>query len=179
MSWNSPGREALLAGCGKRLLWAAVAAGLLASSWTHAAPVREIFVARGDHGEVSFTDVERPGARRVTVNVTEPPADALEQMERRIEQTLRVAHALEQSRLAREAARTAARRSTALPPALATDTRGAVGTRHVTGYLLGPDYFHRRYGPSRHKHEPEPRHEPAERILVSPLLRRTPSDGEG
>lgn len=69
----------------------------------------EVYVHRGEHGEVSFTDQALPGAERVELEPTVPPPDAPEELEQRIRQTLEVAEALEQSRLAREKARAEAR----------------------------------------------------------------------
>jgi len=101
----------------------------------------EVYVHRGEHGEVSFTDQALPGAERVTLDPTVPPPEAPEELERRIRQTLEVAEALEQSRLAREKARAEARaasRATAQPePA----PQVIYQDRYVTHpYLFGPRF---------------------------------------
>jgi hypothetical protein len=84
---------------------------LLAGSVTAgtAASAQEVFVSTGSHGETSFSDVAEPGAERIVVESAPPRDDALAEMQRRIEQTLTVANALEESRLARETARAEAR----------------------------------------------------------------------
>lgn len=70
---------------------------------------RTVYVSTGDHGELSFSDRAAPDARAVELEVTPGADDALAEMERRIEQNLTVANALEQSRVAREKARADAR----------------------------------------------------------------------
>lgn len=88
------------------LIWGACGAAQAASEEAEAE--RSVFVTTGEHGEPSFSDVEEPGAERITVPVPEPAEDPAE-IERRIAQTLAVAEALETSRLARERARAEAR----------------------------------------------------------------------
>lgn len=73
------------------------------------ATAQEVFVSTGSHGEISFSDVAEPGAERIVVEAAPPREDALAELQRRIDQTLSVADALEESRLAREAARSEAR----------------------------------------------------------------------
>ncbi len=71
---------------------------------------QDIYISTGEHGEVSFSDVAQAGAERVQVTVPRRPSDeALAESQRRIEQDLAVADALEKSRLAREKARAEAR----------------------------------------------------------------------
>lgn len=106
-----------------------------------AAPLAaDVYVHRGEHGEPSFTDQAVPGAERVTLDPTVPPAEAPDELERRIRQTLEVAEALEQSRLAREKARAEARaaeRATAPQPA----PQVIYQDRYVTHpYLFGPRF---------------------------------------
>jgi hypothetical protein len=132
--------------------------------------IRDVFVTRGAHGEVSFSDEERPGAERLQLAVTEPTVDAVEAAERRIEQTLRVAKALEESRLAREQARAQTRPAT--PPAPALEPVAA--DRYLVHYLGRPTYPHvsprhkqRRGGDDEAAVQP-----PAEPTLSAPLLRR-------
>ena len=59
-----------------------------------------------ENGVVSFSDVATEGAESLTLAVSEPPEDALSNQQALIEQQLSVAKALEESRLAREDART-------------------------------------------------------------------------
>jgi hypothetical protein len=87
-------------------------------AWGAAAAVRaethhQVYVYTGENGEVSFSDVAAPGAEPVELTPPEAPPGAMADLQQRIEQTLRVAKALEQSRLAREAARAQARRQAA------------------------------------------------------------------
>lgn len=101
--------------------------------------VQEIYVARGEHGEVSFSDEHRSGAQRLEVIVREPSAAATLAAERRIEQTLRVAKALEESRLARERTRAERRRGSQPGPMVAQ----VPVDRHFA-YVIGrPGYWHR------------------------------------
>ncbi|HEX7036819.1 MAG TPA: DUF4124 domain-containing protein [Pseudomonadales bacterium] len=113
-----------------------------------AAAAAEVYVHRGEHGELSFTDQAVPGAERVPLDPTVPPADAPEELERRIRQTLEVAEALEQSRLAREKARAEARAAArAAQPEPAPQV--IYQDRYVTHpYLFAPrfdDRFHGRH----------------------------------
>lgn len=91
----------------------------------------EIYVSRGEHGEVSFSDQAVPGAQRVEVETTPAADDPLAELERRIEQTLAVAGALEASRLARERSRAEARAAraaearAAAPPVVVYEDDGA------------------------------------------------------
>ncbi len=88
------------------LIWCACGTSPSAAEGPEAG--RAVFVTTGEHGEPSFSDVEEPGAERITVPVPQPAEDPAE-IERRIAQTLAVAEALETSRLARERARAEAR----------------------------------------------------------------------
>ncbi|MEQ8859702.1 MAG: hypothetical protein RIC56_13740 [Pseudomonadales bacterium] len=74
---------------------------------------QEIYLSVGENGELSFSDVAGPGAQRVVVETAAPLDDPLAELDRRIEQTLSVANALEASRLAREKVRAEARASAA------------------------------------------------------------------
>lgn len=87
--------------------------GLIGMPGAWSQPSPGIYVSTGEHGELRFSDVAEPGAERVEVAVPEPREDAEEELERRIEQTLMVAKALEESRLAREQARAEARAAAA------------------------------------------------------------------
>lgn len=86
---------------------------MLAGAGAKEPPDDAVYVTRGEHGEVVFTDVDVPGAERVNVAPPAPPGNAAAELERRIEQMLTVAQALEQSRLAREQARAEAREAAA------------------------------------------------------------------
>ncbi|MDZ7670108.1 MAG: hypothetical protein U5Q16_12045 [Gammaproteobacteria bacterium] len=70
---------------------------------------QDVYVSTGAHGETVFSDVARPGAQRIVVEAPPRQEDAMAELERRIEQTLMVANDLQESRLAREAARAEAR----------------------------------------------------------------------
>lgn len=59
-----------------------------------------------ENGVVSFSDVETDGAQSMTLPVSVPNENAQHEQQTLIEQQLTVAKALEESRLAREAART-------------------------------------------------------------------------
>lgn len=59
-----------------------------------------------ENGVVTFSDVAMEGAESMTLEVSEPPAGAFDDQQALIEQQLAVAKALEESRLAREDART-------------------------------------------------------------------------
>jgi hypothetical protein len=171
MSDTTPTHRSAFDRCGRCFVWTGLAACALAAPWAvGSARVQDVFVGLGEHGEMSFSDEASPGARRVSVTVPEPAAGAVEETERRIEQTLRVAKALEQSRLAREEARARARQR---PAAVAP----AVYGRHVQNDY--PAYYFARsaypHWPSYHQppHSPGaelPTGEPA--ILTAPLLRR-------
>ncbi len=65
-----------------------------------------VFKHVDENGVVSFSDVETEGAESMTLTVSEPPANAQQEQQALIEQQLTVAKALEESRLAREDART-------------------------------------------------------------------------
>ncbi len=92
------------------LVVAALAATAAAQEMPASATGQTIYVYTGEHGETTFSDVARPGAARVDLPpVPETTQDARQEMDRRIERTLKVANALEQSRLAREKARAQAR----------------------------------------------------------------------
>jgi hypothetical protein len=58
-----------------------------------------------ENGVVSFSDVETEGAESMTLEVTAPRENALDEQQALIEQQLTVAKALEESRLAREESR--------------------------------------------------------------------------
>lgn len=70
---------------------------------------QEVYVSEGAHGETVFSDVARPGAKRIVLEAPPRQEDAMAEVQRRIEQTLAVANDLQESRLAREAARAEAR----------------------------------------------------------------------
>ena len=59
-----------------------------------------------ENGVVSFSDVHTEGSESVTLEVREPRENAFDEQQALIEQQLTVAKALEESRLAREEART-------------------------------------------------------------------------
>ena len=65
-----------------------------------------VFRTTGEYGEVSFSDVELPGAKQIDVSVTVVDPARIADQQTIIEQQLRVAKALEESRLARQAAAT-------------------------------------------------------------------------
>ncbi|MFV2090527.1 MAG: DUF4124 domain-containing protein [Pseudomonadales bacterium] len=84
-------------GCG--LVLSLLAAPLLAVG-------QEIFRTEDENGVVSFSDVATDGAEVMTLPVAPVTADAVETQQRMIDQQLMVAKALEESRLARQEART-------------------------------------------------------------------------
>ena len=119
-----------------RLAAAAVALSL-------AAPLaaQEIFRTEDEHGVVSFSDVAAPGAEVLTFASAPVAADTFDRQQRIIDQQLAVAKALEESRLAREAARTERLRALAnsRPPVVYVQER----TRYLGGfkrYLWHPGY---------------------------------------
>lgn len=102
--------KAMLATLGRRVGGCVL---LCASSVAVAQGPAEVYVSTGEHGEISFSDVAVPGAERVNLPAPGPVIDTHAEMQRRIEQTLSVADALEESRLAREKARADARAAAA------------------------------------------------------------------
>lgn len=132
-------------------LWLAAAAAGLAAAATPAEAGREVFVTVGEHGEVSFSDVASPGAERRTLPPVVPNRDAVADLDRRIQQTLDVARALEASRLAREQARAEARAAAApaAPPVTIVEERYA-----PFPYVYAP------YPHPRHPHHRPPPTEP-------------------
>ncbi len=66
-----------------------------------------VFRTTGEHGEVSFSDVSLPGATQIDLPTTAVDPARIADQQAIIEQQLRVAKALEESRLARQAAGTA------------------------------------------------------------------------
>ncbi len=154
------------------LAWCGQAAG--------AAVEDEIYVSRGEHGEVSFSDQSAPGAERLRLETTPAAEDPLAELERRIEQTLAVADALEASRLARERARAEARAAraaearAAAPPVVVYEDDGA-----TLPYLYPRPYRsnYRRWDGHRDRHrpphgrpEPKPQPEPSEKTLSKRFL---------
>lgn len=117
----------------------------------------EIYVSTGEHGEASFSDQAAPGAERVEVETTEPAEEPLAELERRIQQTLTVANALEESRLEREKARAEARarvaeaRAEAQPEVIYQD-------RYVGSPYLFPQPHRRGFRPGKPHHPHEPPH---------------------
>lgn len=100
---------------------------------------QEIYVSKGEHGEMSFSDVAGPGAERVEIAGTPPARDSQQELERRIRQTLSVANALEASRLAREKARAEARAASQPQPEPQPEV--VYRDRYVTNpYVLGGPY---------------------------------------
>jgi hypothetical protein len=130
--------------------------------------VQEIYVVRGEHGEISFSDESRSGAERIAVTVREPSPEAVLAAERRVEQTLRVAKVLEDSRLARERERAQQRgRAPLAPPAVI-----AAPMDPYLAYLIGrPVYPH--VSPRHRQRGQEPADPPpAEPVLYSPMMPR-------
>jgi hypothetical protein len=83
---------------GALLVMLLVAAGPLSA--------REVFRAEDENGVVSFSDVASPGAEVILLASAQVREDTFARQQRIIEQQLSVAKSLEESRLAREAART-------------------------------------------------------------------------
>jgi len=121
----------------------------------------EIYVSTGEHGEVSFSDQASPGAERVAVETAEPAEEPMVELERRIQQTLSVANALEESRLEREKARArvAEARADAQPEVVYRD-------RNVSSPYLFPQPHRRDFRPGRphgpHKRPHGPQDGPGE-----------------
>jgi hypothetical protein len=130
------------------VLWAGIALLLLAAGKLGAA---EVYRSTGPHGEVRFSDVETPGAEAVTVETPEPASGDAGAW---VEETLAVALALQEARLAREAA--AAERRAALRERGASAPPPAVSTERTTyapwyPYPCPPYGSHR---PGRPGHRP-------------------------
>jgi hypothetical protein len=167
-----PRRRVAVDRCRRYLGGVALAACTLAAPVTFAnEQIQDVFVTRGAYGEVSFSDEEQPGAERVRLAVIEPAAEAVEAAARRVEQTLRVAKALEASRLAREQAREQAQ-AQARPPAVVPAVPVAED-RYPTYWIGRSAHPH---ALPRHKHRGErddpPARQPVEPTLSAPLLRR-------
>ncbi len=133
--------------------------------------VREVYVSTGDHGEVSFSDLAQPGAERLELAVSPVSPDVLAESQRRIEQTLDVADALEASRLARERVRAEARAEAA-----AAQARAQPQVIYRDSYDDYPYVFHPgRWPGHRPGHRPgqRPEHLPArprpQRTLSTPF----------
>lgn len=138
----------------------AVALLLLALGLTSVAsaePSLEVYVSAGEHGEVSFSDVAAPDAERVELEIVEPLDDPSAVIERRIEQTLAVANALEASRLEREKARAEARaeaaaaRAEAAPDVVYRDRY--VSYPPVLGHRFDQRFRGFHAGPGRFEHK--------------------------
>jgi hypothetical protein len=136
----------------------AALAAVSAAAGAGSQPPPEVYVSTGEHGEISFSDVAAPGAERVYVATSEPAEDPLAELERRIEQTLTVANALEASRLAREKARAdanagaAAAQSQAAPEVVYQD-------RYVDyPYVLRSPYDGRFHRDGRGRHHRDDKH---------------------
>jgi hypothetical protein len=71
-----------------------------------AAVAQTIYRHIDENGLISFSDVATEGAESLTLEVSEPRENAFDEQQALIEQQLTVAKALEESRLAREDART-------------------------------------------------------------------------
>lgn len=100
------------------------------SGWA-AESSQEVFMTTGAHGETSFSDVAEPGAQRIVLTTPEPLEDSIAAIQRRIEQALTVAEALEDSRLAREAARAEARERAAVRQAAQAPPQVVYEDRYV------------------------------------------------
>ncbi len=111
---------------------------MLAASSLPAQSGEDIYVSTGEHGEVSFSDVAQPGAVRVTVETADPLEDPLAELDRRIEQTLTVADALEASRLAREQERREARARARADDRADSAPEVVYQDRYVSPYLFPP-----------------------------------------
>jgi hypothetical protein len=139
--------------------------------------IRDVYVTRGANGELSFSDQEGPGAEHLRLVVVDPSAEAVAAAERRIEQTLRVAMALEASRLAREQARAEAQtrvRSRAAVPAEPALAQRPYVDPYFAQLVGRPVYPHvsPRHRKRRDGGDPPPAEQPAEPTLSAPLLRR-------
>lgn len=156
--------------------WSAQAAGGAAG----AAGEGEIYVSRGDHGEVSFSDQAAPGAERVIIETAPAAEDPLAELERRIEQTLAVAGALEESRLAREriraeerAARAAEARAAAPPVVVYEDDDAALPYLYPRPYRSSYRRWDRPHDgrkPPHDRPQPGPKPEPSEKTLSKRFL---------
>jgi hypothetical protein len=117
-----------------------------------AQPSQEIYVSTGEHGETTFSDVAGPSAERVEVATSEPAENSLAELERRIQQTLTVANALEESRLAREKARAEARAAAAAQAQ--PEPQVVYQDRYVNyPYVLRSPYDRRFHGDRRGRHK--------------------------
>lgn len=129
-----------------------------------------------ENGVVSFSDVATEGAESLTLAVSEPPEDALSNQQALIEQQLSVAKALEESRLAREDARTRRIEAQAKSQPQTVyyredDRRRYVGGRWGWGYPGYPIYpGHPGYpGKPVHPIAPPPERPPTRPVPFPPL----------
>ena len=90
----------------------------------------EVYRSTGPHGEVRFSDVETPGSEAVTLETPEPASGDAAAW---VEETLAVALALQEARLAREAA--------------AAERRAAIRERAATAPLPPAPVEHTSYTP--------------------------------
>ena len=127
-----------------------------------------------EHGVVSFSDVQTEGAESMTLAVSAPRENAFDEQQALIEQQLTVAKALEESRLAREDARTRRIEAQAKSQPKTVyyredDRRRYVGGRWGWGW--GPGYpGHPGYpGKPVHPIEPPPAVPPSRPVPLPPL----------
>jgi len=114
---------------------------------------QEVYVSTGAHGETVFSDVARPGAQRIVLEAPPRQEDTMAEVQRRIEQTLAVANDLQESRLAREAARAERRERAAAREAARQPPQVVYQDRYVgTPFALQP--FGRRQFDHGKKHGP-------------------------
>jgi len=107
---------------------------------------QEIFRTQDENGVVGFSDVASTNAERLVITNPPVPADAMANQQRIIDQQLAVAKVLEESRLAREDARTRRLEALAAAQPRTVYYREPERTRYVGGIYSRSSYRHRRWG---------------------------------
>jgi len=117
---------------------------LMALCWSPiTAAAQEIFRTEGDNGVVSFSDIASDGAELIVLPSVVVAGDTFARQQQLIDQQLAVARALEQSRLAREAARTRRLEAIAAAAPRTVVYQQPERTRYVGGSF---SYSHKRWG---------------------------------
>jgi hypothetical protein len=128
-----------------------------------------------ENGVVSFSDVQTEGSQSMTLEVREPRENAFDEQQALIEQQLTVAKALEESRLAREDARTRRIEAQAKSAPQTVYYREDDRRRYVGGrWGWGPGYpglpgFPGHPGKPVHPIEPPPEVPPTRPVPLPPL----------
>ena len=110
-----------------------IVSSMLLLALAPAAGAQTVYRHVDEHGVVSFSDVETDGAETMELEVTEVRKTALAEQQALIDQQLSVAKALEESRLAREDARTRRMEALAAAQPKTVYYREADRSRYVGG----------------------------------------------